>query len=335
MGLSNSQYDAIMREYDGRQSRRRQEQRKRQEEAYERIPGLKELDGQMAGLAARQARRLLEGKERAVEELREEGVRIGKERARLLMEAGFPADYLELRYDCPLCRDKGYVEGRKCRCFRQKELELLYRQSQIRERLETENFAACTESCYSDEQLVEGGRQTVRQYMHGVIAGCRRFAERFGEEGGNLVFYGGTGVGKTFLAGCIARELIEAYYSVVYLSAADLFEMLAKERFGREEETGSHMARLALECDLLIVDDLGTELSNSFSNSQLFYCLNERLLQKKSTIITTNLTPGQLGREYSERVGSRLIENFRFVSIPGADIRIWKQREQRKKHGGL
>lgn len=335
MALSNSQYDAIMREYDGRQSRRRQEQRERQEEAYERAPGLRKLDGQMAGVAARQARRLLEGQESAVEDLKKEGERIGRERVRLLAQAGLAADYLELRYDCPLCRDKGFVDGQKCRCFRQKELELLYRQSQIRERLKTENFAACTEECYSDQQLVEGGRQTVRQYMHGVIAGCRRFAERFGKEGGNLVFYGSTGVGKTFLAGCIARELIEAYYSVVYLSAADLFDMLAKERFGRDEEAAwAGTARLAMECDLLIVDDLGTELSNSWTNSQLFYCLNERLLQKKSTIITTNLTPGQLGREYSERVGSRLIENFRFVSIPGADIRIWKQREQRKKHGG-
>lgn len=334
MALNNSQYAAIMREYDKRQSRQRQEQRQRQEEAYKRIPELRELDGRVGALAVLQARRLLDGESGAAEAVREEAARTGEKRRRLLTEAGFPADYLELRYDCPLCRDKGLVDGQKCRCFRQKELELLYRQSQIRERLKTENFDSCTLCCYSEEELVEGTGQTVRQYMQGVIEDCRRFAADFGTSGGNLIFYGGTGVGKTFLAGCIARELIEAYYSVIYLSAGDLFDLLAKERFRREEDEGAQEAQSVLDCELLIVDDLGTELSNSWTNSQLFACLNERLLNKKSTIITTNLSPSRLGREYSERIGSRFIENFRFVFIPGMDIRIWKQREQRKKHRG-
>lgn len=335
MALNNSQYEAVMREYDRKQSRNRREQRERQEAVYEQIPYLHELDGRMSTLAVRQARRLLEGDTRAVEHLKEESAAISGERRKLLAEAGFPADYLEMRYDCALCRDTGYVEGKKCRCFLQKELELLYHQSRIRERLETENFDSCTDLCYSDTELVEGTGQTVRQYMQGVIAGCRRYVRQFDSEGGNLILYGSTGVGKTFLAGCIARELIESYHSVVYLSAADLFDVMAKERFNRDEEDSEGgSTQSILECDLLIIDDLGTELANGWTNSQLFYCLNERLLGKKSTIITTNLTPGQLGREYSERIGSRFIENFRFVSIPRGDIRIWKQREQRKKHGG-
>ena len=334
MALSNSQYEAIMREYDSRQSRRRQKLRRGQE-VYRQIPRLQELDGQIAGLAASQARRLLEGDRGALEALQKECAQIGAKRRELLAGAGFPADYLEPGYDCPLCRDKGFVDGQKCRCFRQRELELLYRQSHIRERLREENFDTCTDRCYSEQEQAEGTGQSVRRYMQGVIAACKQYAERFAEQGGNLVFYGSTGVGKTFLAGCIARELIESYFSVVYLSAMDLFDLLAKERFGRGGEGNeAGAARPVLECDLLIVDDLGAEVPNSWTNSQLFYCLNERLLRKKSTIITTNLTPGQLGREYSERIGSRLIENFRFVAIPGADIRIWKQREQRKKHGG-
>lgn len=335
MALSNSQYDAIMRQYDAKQSHNRREQKCRQEEVYLAVPGIKELEDQLSTLAVRQARRLLEGDERAVETLRGEYAGIAAEKQRLLTQAGYTADYLDMHYDCSLCRDTGYVNGKKCRCFLQKELEILYHQSRIRERLEQENFDTCTDLCYSDTELVEGTQMTVRRYMQGVIAQCRRFAADFETEGGNLVLYGSTGVGKTFLAGCIARELIERYHSVVYLSAADLFDLLAKDRFDRDEESdNAGSTQSILECELLIIDDLGTELSNSWTNSQLFYCLNERLLRRRSTIITTNLTPGQLGREYSERIGSRLIENFRFVSIPRGDIRIWKQREQRKKHGG-
>lgn len=335
MALNNSQYDAIMRDYDLRQSRNRREHKERQELAYGRLPRLKELDDELATLAVRQARRLLEGDEKATEALKKDYAVIGEERRTLLYDAGFPADYLDMHWDCALCQDTGYIEGRKCRCFLQKELELLYHQSRIRERLQTENFDSCTDLCYSDTEIAEGTEMTVREYMRNVIGGCKQFAANFDREGGNLVFYGSTGVGKTFLAGCIAKELIEQYFSVVYLSAADLFDMMARERFHRDEEDDTEgSTQSILECDLLIIDDLGTELSNEWTNSQLFYCLNERLLCRKSTIITTNLTPGQLGREYSERIGSRLIENFRFVSIPRGDIRIWKQREQRRRHGG-
>lgn len=333
MALNNSQYASVMREYDRKQSRNREEQQKRRDQIYARYPKLVELDGELSTLAVRQARRLLEGDSEALEKLREAYDAIRAERERLFEAAGLQPDCLDMHWDCSLCRDTGYVDGKKCRCFLQKELEILYHQSRIRERLQTENFESCTDRCYSDTEPAGKSGQTVRQYMQGVIAACKSFAANFDREGGNLVLYGSTGVGKTFLAGCIARELIEQYRSVVYLAASDLFDIMAKERFNREEATEEGVWSV-LECDLLIIDDLGTELPNGFTNSQLFYCLNERLLRRKSTIITTNLTPGQLGREYSERIGSRLVENFRFLSLPQGDVRIWKQREQRKKHGG-
>ena len=125
MALNNSQYNAIMREYDKKQSRNRQEQRERQEQAYEQIPRLQELDGQISSLAVQQARRLLFGDEQAVEVLRQQAQDISQERIRLLTEAGFAEDHLAMRYDCDLCKDTGYVDGKKCRCFLQKELELL------------------------------------------------------------------------------------------------------------------------------------------------------------------------------------------------------------------
>ena len=335
MALNNSQYASVMREYDRKQSQNREEQQRRRDQIYARCPELAGLDAETSTLAVRQARRLLEGDGEALERLREEYDRIRSRREALFEKAGLSPDCLDMRWDCKLCRDTGYVDGKKCRCFLQKELEILYHQSRIRERLQTENFESCTDRCYSDTEPAGKSGQTVRQYMRGVIAACKSFAANFDRDGGNLVLYGSTGVGKTFLAGCIARELIEQYHSVVYLSAADLFDVMAKERFHREDTPeGEGGVWSVLECDLLIIDDLGTELPNGFTNSQLFYCLNERLLRRKSTIITTNLTPGQLGREYSERIGSRLVENYRFLSLPQGDVRIWKQREQRKKHGG-
>ena len=335
MALNNSQYASVMREYDRKQSRNRQEQQQRREQIYGLYPRLAELDGELSTLAVRQARRLLEGDSGALENLRGEYDKIRAEREKLLDAAGLAPDCLDMHWDCALCRDTGYIDGKKCRCFLQKELEILYHQSRIRERLQTENFESCTDLCYSDTEPAGKSGQSVRQYMRGVIASCKSFAANFDREGGNLVLYGSTGVGKTFLAGCIAKELIEQYHSVVYLAAADLFDIMAKERFHREEEGEAESGVWSvLECDLLIIDDLGTEFANGFTNAQLFYCLNERLLRRKSTIITTNLTPGQLGREYSERIGSRLVENFRFLSLPKGDVRIWKQREQRKKHGG-
>lgn len=335
MALNNSQYESIMRIYDRRQALGREELQEHQEWAYRRLPRLEELDREISSLAVRQARRLLEGDQGAVESLKKEAERISAERIAILREAGLPDDYLEQRYECPWCRDTGYVEGKKCRCFLQKELELLYHQSRIRERLKTENFDSCTDMCYSDTEIVEGTSETARSYMNRVIQECRRYAAEFDRKGGNLVLYGSTGVGKTFLAGCIARELIETYHSVVYLSAADLFDSMAKDRFRRDEEDGEDgSTQSILDCDLLIIDDLGTEMINSWTNSQLFYCLNKRLLSGKSTIITTNLTPNQLSREYSDRVGSRLVESFRFLAFPPGDVRIWKRIQESRRDRG-
>lgn len=171
--------------------------------------------------------------------------------------------------------------------------------------------------------------KTVYDYMVIVVDICKKFVENFSIEGGNLLFMGSTGVGKTFLSNCIAKELMDKFYSVIYLSANDLFDIFSKNKFEYQaEEEIRDIYQYILDCDLLIIDDLGTELNNSFTSSQLFYCINDRLLAKRSTIVSTNLSMNRLRDTYTDRVTSRIMSSYHTIPLYGADIRI--QKKQRK-----
>ena len=234
-----------------------------------------------------------------------------------------------MHYKCPDCQDTGYSEGRKCHCFRQAEMKYLYAQSNIEEIVTLENFSTFSFEYFDDSSVLPVLGRTVRQYMKQVVETCHRFVDDFSTEHGNLLFTGPTGVGKTFLTNCIARELIDRYYSVIYLSANDLFEVFSKNRFEYQaEEEIKGMYQYILDCDLLIIDDLGTELNNSFTSSQLFYCINERLNSSKSTIISTNHPLNELRDRYTERVTSRLISKYTIIPLYGDDIRLRKKAKR-------
>lgn len=329
MSLSNSQYDAIMRTYQQQQLQNRHEQEGRIAEVYQRIPAIKELDDSISTCAVKSARRLLDGDQGALKELRAEIADLREQKCVLLRACGFPADYMEMRYRCPDCKDTGYSEGRKCHCFRQAEMKYLYAQSNIEEIVAIENFSTFSFEYFDDSVSLPVLGRTVRQYMEQVVEICHRFVDDFAAERGNLLFTGPTGVGKTFLTNCIARELIDRYYSVIYLSANDLFEVFSKNRFEYQtEEDMKGMYQYILDCDLLIIDDLGTELNNSFTSSQLFYCINERLNSSKSTIISTNHPLNELRDRYTERVTSRLISKYTVIPLYGDDIRLRKKAKR-------
>ena len=174
---------------------------------------------------------------------------------------------------------------------------------------------------------------TERAYMEIVVRQCREFAEQYPQKGNSILFTGGTGVGKTFLTNCIAKALIDRCISVIYLSSNELCEIFAKYKFGRDSEDDIEESyRYIVECDMLIIDDLGTELNNSFVSSQLFYCINERIGRKKGTIISTNLSMGMLKDTYSDRVTSRIMSSYRIIPLYGADIRM-KKRVMARKQG--
>lgn len=329
MALSNSQYNAIMRTYQQQQLTNKHEQDSRKEVVYRRIPAMKELEAAISTIAVACAKKLLDGDQGALTELREKISDLKEQKAVLLHAAGFAADEMELHYNCRDCQDTGYAAGKKCHCFKRAEMRLLYAQSNIENVIKKENFDTFSYDYFDKEHIIPTLGKTVCEYMHQIADVCKAFIRDFKTAHGNLLLIGDTGVGKTFLTNCIARELIDQYCSVIYLSANDLFNVFSKNKFEYQtEEDMKDMYQYILECDLLIIDDLGTELNNSFVSSQLFYCINERLNSARSTIISTNLSMNQLRDSYSERVASRIMSQYTALPFYGADIRIKKKQKR-------
>lgn len=318
MALMNAQYDAIMRDYALRQAKVRRELAERLTRIQEEIPELSGLDDAVTSCQVEKVRAAVTGETARLPELTERLARLSGEREALLLAHGYrPAD-LEPSYTCPDCRDTGYIEGRKCHCFRQAEIDLLYQQSRLRETLEKENFDTFSYAWYEGED---------REVMRRNVAEARLFIETFDDSFQNLLLLGAVGTGKTFLSNCIARELIDTCHSVVYLTAFQLFDLLSKSAFGGEREAQTYP--YILDCDLLIIDDLGTELPNSFTVSQFFLCVNERILRQRSTLISSNLDMEALRSVYSERTLSRIISCYTIRQLPGSDIRLKKELQKK------
>lgn len=339
MSLTNAQYDAIMRIYDKRQTENHHIWLERRREAFEAIPQLAEIDRSVAMNALEKVRRNLfpaaaaEKAQAGVAEapiLKQEGTVFagaGALRRKLLKEHGFPEDYLDPVYSCPLCRDSGLVNGKHCRCFDREVIRLFYTQSGLSSVLEKENFDHLSMKYYPADLIDPVSGRSSRMIMEKAVSDCRRFCSHYDEEPGFLLLTGLPGLGKTFLSHCIARELIESGHSVIYYSAGKLFDSLADAQFRREStepENAVDMNYLT-GCDLLIIDDLGTELSNAFTSSAFFRLLNERMAENKGMVISTNLPMSDLKNLYSERIVSRIIERFTLISLFGKDIRVQKR----------
>lgn len=330
MGLTNTQYNTIMRDYQRQQAKNQQELTRRREEIYRKLPEFSEIDAQIASASTACARRLLaqEGpsREASVANLRKTIAGLSARRGELLSRAGYPADYLSPVYRCPDCQDTGYIGRKKCHCFRQAIIDLLYMQSNLREILKTENFGTFSLDYYSEQVKDPVTGQSAAQTARRAQEECRRFVRDFDRSFENLFLYGDTGLGKTFLSHCVARELIESTHSVIYFSAFRLFDLFADSAFGRADPGAQNeLEQHIFDCDLLIIDDLGTELVNSFVSSQLFLVLNERILRKKSTLISTNLSLATFADTYSERIFSRISSNYTMLKLIGDDIRIQKK----------
>ena len=252
MALTVSQYNSILRQYEEHQTRNRHLHDQRLHHIYETVPGYQALDEAVASTSVAQGKKMLAGDTNALAQLKDQLKDLAQKRAALLLENGYPADFLDPIYDCPDCQDTGYVHGQKCHCFRQAEIALLYEQSNLKRMLEKENFGTLSYSFFQGDELTSY-RQAVEK--------CKNFCTNFKTSYQNLFFYGTVGTGKTFLTNCIAKECIEQGCSVLYFSAASLFDLLARNTFDyRAREELSALCADLYGCDLLVIDDLGTKL---------------------------------------------------------------------------
>lgn len=320
MGISANQYGSIMDQYDRTRMKNQRILDQRTEALHKEIPELEELQGQIIQLSFQQARNELlqpeQAQSTAARYARHMQALFEKKQA-LLEEHGYPKDYLSPVYTCPDCHDTGYIDGRPCHCLTKAQADFLYANANLSDILLEENFDTFDSEYYDDTTVNDNLSLTPKENINKLKDICLDFIKHFDDAYDNLIFYGPTGVGKTFLTHCIAKELLDTGHTVVYLTSLQLFDILEKGRFGKDEESEQIRTKTdyLIHSDLLIIDDLGTELTNSFTISELYHFIEERHLQQKSTILSTNLTFQELLNRYGERIFSRFTGYYHFLSL--------------------
>lgn len=247
--------------------------------------------------------------------------------SQLLRESGYNSDYLDPPYVCPLCSDTGYdQDGKLCRCLKTELTDRALEDANLTKHMAGQTFDSFDLSYY-DDSVTDSSGISARDNAESILSVAYSFAEHFDTTDKNLLFYGPSGLGKTFLSSAIAADLIKKGYDVLYISANSLFPMLENIHFGRGDEKSAYISEKVLSADLLILDDLGAEFITQFTASELFRVMNMRLLSGKKMVFSTNLSLGQIVESYSERIVSRLIGSFETLRFFGEDIRKKKKYE--------
>ncbi|MCR5627926.1 MAG: ATP-binding protein [Lachnospiraceae bacterium] len=316
MNLSTSLYNDIMHEYQVTRFHNENTHEARVREVEQKISGFSALSDEIRDLALSSAKNFIAGDENALKDVSRKIEDLSAKKKALLKQNGFPEDYLSPIYNCPLCKDTGYIGNERCACLKKRIAHVKYDQSNITEILKDENFEKFNIDIYSPDVVPD---------MQKVYNGAAEYVKNFSEDSGSLLFLGPVGSGKTFMTNCIVKGLLDKGVNCLYFSSFNLFRLLSDATFGKTNAIDSAQLHEDLyTCDVLIIDDLGTELPNSLVRSQFFTILNERMIRKHPVIISSNLSLEKIKSSYSERSFSRLLSTSDLYMFKSADIRLRK-----------
>lgn len=316
--MNESVFTVINAEYEHKRREAERAAAEAKNRAYSEIPALYDLDAQMSKTASEYALRIIEGED-VEDEMREKLHLIRVRKDELLEKNGLSEQSFEPRYSCPLCKDTGIADGKYCSCYKKRIVEENFRTSNIGQTLDGQSFESFDLGFYSDEET-DKYPLTPRENAKRNYNVCKAFADGFENVRKSLLLIGGTGLGKTFLSTCIAKQLLANGKSVIYISAVDFFKRIEKSRFDQNDGD----VRLFETCDLLIIDDLGTEAPSVYTTAVFSDILDKRMRCGRKMILSSNCRFKDFEKLYGERVFSRLAGLFECLIFYGKDIRVQK-----------
>ena len=323
MGYGRTIYDEACKKLEHSRREAESAAARKAEDFYRLCPKAREIKAEMGANACGAARAVIQGGDvrKALEGLRDKGLALQREYERLLSSHGLsPAD-LQPPYACPRCKDTGFADGHMCQCLKQMQRAMAFEALSMNAPLEKSTFERFSLDYYKSDPRAF-------QQMENILTACKDYAARFRSNSSSLLFRGPTGLGKTHLSLAIAGKAIEKGYGVVYGSAQSFAVALERERFDRggPDSPGDTNSQL-VSCDLLILDDLGTEFPSQYVNAALYNIVNTRMLAGKPTIISTNLSMQELEQRYSQRFASRLAGYYGMLEFLGTDVRFLRAQQ--------
>ena len=339
--MNNSLLKQLLIEYDFKRKKAIDEANFKKEKFLEVNPKISEINKELSKIFIDLSKQIInatpEEKNKILNILKKKSNSLIKEKNSIIKELCKSTDYFEPNFECKICKDTGFVQkaGKSeiCNCLKQKIYNIAYNKSNIGN-LEFENFGTFNIRLFSDKENKEKYKSSIspRENMNLLREKANNFIKNFEDpQEKNLIFLGGTGLGKTFLTNCIANELLKEGKTVLYQTAPIMFDDIFDEKYGKTKEQIG-LEKNILNSDLLIIDDLGTEKISDNKIEELFNIINTRLLNQNhkitKTIISTNLTAQELANTYTMRIGSRLAGSYRFLRFFGDDIRLKKGKKE-------
>lgn len=322
MSFNRENYKRIKEEYDGKYLKARDAANLRRAQIHTELPEIAEIDRELSSVGLEILQAAISGRSSEIDSIKQKNIGLLEKRGQILQTAGYPSDYTEIKYECQLCSDTGAVDNKMCSCMRKRLVEAGIASSGMADLIARQSFENFSLDYYKQSEKVYST-------MSAIYALLAKYAENFAPEtSGNIAMFGGTGLGKTHLSSAVAGKVIEKGHDVYYASALSLFADFEMRRFGNSASASAdgNIDRY-FDCDLLIIDDLGTEVTNQFTTSCLYDIINSRLNAKKPTIISTNLSQDEFRKRYWDRITSRVLGEYIVLPFCGTDIRSQKLRK--------